>query len=297
MTHDQNFKNLILDYPLQALRFFAPTEAARIPDTVRITPIRQEQLKPRLGDRFRELDCPLRVDWPDGQRAALLFALEEETEPKKFSIHRLIHYCVDLAGLCDTDRVIPVVVFLRPGTCPARLQLGTTTHKYLDFHYIACYLPGLAYADYCNSNNIIARLNLCNMAADDTPKLTVYDQSLRGLFQLEQRSDKREKYAEFIDIYADLSEHEREQYTQQYLTEESDMTTFAGWFREQGHQQGMQQGVQQGYAALLITLLSKKFSQELNDAARERITRADTATLHDWSERVLTARSLQEVFT
>ncbi len=30
MSHDQNFKNLILDYPREALAFFAEAEAARI---------------------------------------------------------------------------------------------------------------------------------------------------------------------------------------------------------------------------------------------------------------------------
>ena len=28
-----------------------------------VTPLRQEQLKARLGDRFRELDAPLMVEW------------------------------------------------------------------------------------------------------------------------------------------------------------------------------------------------------------------------------------------
>ncbi|MFT3758661.1 hypothetical protein [Thauera sp.] len=60
-SHDQNFKNLILDYPRQALAFFAPDEAMHIDESVRITPIRQEQLKNRLGDRFHELDVPLLV--------------------------------------------------------------------------------------------------------------------------------------------------------------------------------------------------------------------------------------------
>jgi len=32
-----------------------------------------------------------------GQREALLFLLEEETNPHRFSIYRLIHYCVDLS--------------------------------------------------------------------------------------------------------------------------------------------------------------------------------------------------------
>ena len=87
MSHDQNFKNLILDYPRQALEFFAAAETADIDwATARITPVRQEQVQERLGERFRELDTPLLVEWPDGKRAALLFVVEEETQPGRFSI-------------------------------------------------------------------------------------------------------------------------------------------------------------------------------------------------------------------
>ena len=48
MNHDQNFKNLILDYPRQALEFFAAEEKYLFDGNVRITPIRQEQLKHQL---------------------------------------------------------------------------------------------------------------------------------------------------------------------------------------------------------------------------------------------------------
>ncbi len=44
MDHDQNFKNLILDYPIQALASFAAAEAAAIDGSARIVPVRQEQL-------------------------------------------------------------------------------------------------------------------------------------------------------------------------------------------------------------------------------------------------------------
>ena len=54
--HDQNFKNLILDYPVQALEFFAEEEAGIDLSEARIVPVRQEQLMERLGGRFRELD-------------------------------------------------------------------------------------------------------------------------------------------------------------------------------------------------------------------------------------------------
>lgn len=59
--HDQNFKNLILDYPRQALAFFAAEETGEDLANARIVPIRQEQLQERLGERFRELDVPLGV--------------------------------------------------------------------------------------------------------------------------------------------------------------------------------------------------------------------------------------------
>ena len=58
---DQNFKNLILDYPVQSNRFFAEPEAGQCGSGARIVPIRQEQLKDRLGDRSRELDVLLLV--------------------------------------------------------------------------------------------------------------------------------------------------------------------------------------------------------------------------------------------
>ena len=84
MSHDQNFKNLILDYPRETIAFSLRRRGMAVDSGARILPVREEQLKERLGDRFRELDIPLLVEWPDGRRAAFLFVLEEETEPADF---------------------------------------------------------------------------------------------------------------------------------------------------------------------------------------------------------------------
>ncbi|WP_425338409.1 hypothetical protein [Thiorhodococcus minor] len=46
---------------------------------------------------------PLLVQWSDGRREALLFVLEEESDPRRFGIHRLAHYCLDLGELLETD--------------------------------------------------------------------------------------------------------------------------------------------------------------------------------------------------
>ena len=45
MSHDQNFKNLILDYPREAVHFFAAAEAGQVDQGARILPIREEHSK------------------------------------------------------------------------------------------------------------------------------------------------------------------------------------------------------------------------------------------------------------
>ncbi len=62
-THDQNFKNLIIDYTHDALEFFAAEEAKNISPDARVIPLRQQQLKDRLGDHFHELDTPVLVEY------------------------------------------------------------------------------------------------------------------------------------------------------------------------------------------------------------------------------------------
>jgi len=184
MSHDQNFKNLIVDYPRESIAFFAAVESHAVDAGVRILPIREEQLKERLGERFRELDTPLLVEWPDGRRAALLFVFEEETDPKRFSIHRLAHYCLDLAELFETERVVPVVIFLHPGRYASHLRLGSEDTAYLAFHYLSTALFRIPARAHLNSRNLVARLNLPNMAYAPEDKLEVYVQAVRGLVEV-----------------------------------------------------------------------------------------------------------------
>ena len=133
ISHDQNFKNLILDYPRDALSFFAAPEAPSPEDSVQITPIRQELLQERFGAHYRELDVPLKVEWQDGLRETILFILEEETDWHRFSLHRLGSYCFELADLCKSDCVVPVVIFLREAdSVPASLSLGAEHQPYVE---------------------------------------------------------------------------------------------------------------------------------------------------------------------
>lgn len=304
VSHDHNFKNLILDYPKQALELFASEEAACLDGDVQITPIRQEQLKERLGERFRELDVPLLVEWPDGKREALLFVLEEESDPGRFSIHRLAHYCVDLAELCETNRVAPVVIFLKPGKRKNVLRLGGDKHTFLDFHYLGFDLPNTPVAHYWDSDNLVARLNLPNMNWMPEQKIAVYAQAIKGLLTLERSWDKQAKYLDFIDIYLPLDDNERQQYQRDYEQEAKTVASFSERYIEQGRQEGLQAGMQKGMqkgmheegVQLLARLLQRRFG-EVSEDLKQRLNQATTEELEVWAEQLLDAKTLDDVFS
>jgi Domain of unknown function (DUF4351) len=282
--HDQNFKNLILDYPREALAFFAQEEAGENLSQARIIQIRQEQLKDRLGDRFRELDVPLLVEWPNGNREAILFVLEEETQSNRFSIHRLAHYCLDLAELMETDRVIPVVIFLNSGTRKKSLRLGGDRHSYLEFRYLACDLKRLSANDYKDSNNIIARLNLPNMHYPKQERLDIYLAAQLGLLQIEPNPDKQRKYIDFIDFYADLSEQEIIEFRTHYLNEEGEIMGLAQILKQEGRQEEC--------ISLVTRLLRRKFGihpeldQSLAQLQTLPVEKLEdlTEAIFDWTE-------------
>ena len=300
VSHDQNFKNLILDYPREALAFFAADEAQDIDASVTITPLRQEQLKERLGERFRELDVPLLVEWPDGRREALLFVLEEETNPHRFSIHRLAHYCLDLAEMLTTERVVPVVILLHASPAiPRQLALGSEHHRYLTFDYLACVLAVTPAEQYLDSDNLVARLNLPNMQWALEQKVEIYAKAIEGLLTLEPNIEKQIKYIDFVDIYTGLSAAERQQYEARYPKENTAMTGLAERLRTEGIQKGMQQGMQQGMQKGEQTLLRKQLVRRfgpLNEKTEQRLQQATTDELEQWAENLLDAQSLSDVF-
>ena len=295
VSHDQNFKNLILDYPRDALAFFAPEEAPALEDEAEVTPLRQEQLKDRLGDRFRELDVPLRVDWCDGRREAVLFVVEEETEPSRFSRHRLAHYCLDLAQLMDTDRVVPVAIFLRAGDAPGQLVLGTERRPYLTFDHLAFKLAETPYERWRDSRNVAALVNLPNMHVPAERRVDAYAAAVRGLAAVEPDADMRAKYMTFIDVYAGFDEDEYRRYESDYAEESTVMAGVIQRARDEGRQEGRDEGRVEGERVVLERLLLRRFGH-LSPKAAESLRQASADDLEAWTDNVLDARTLDDVF-
>lgn len=260
--------------------------------------MRQEQLKERLGDSFRELDAPLLVDWRDGRREAVLFVVEEETEPRRFSTHRLARYCLDLAQMFDTDRVVPVTIFLRgqgrardAKTVPTSLVLGTERRPYLTFDYLACRLAETPYERWRDSRNVAALVNLPNMRVPAERRVDAYAAAVRGLLAVEPDTDKRAKYLEYIDIYAGLNKEEHRRYEREHPQEN---TTMAGII-QRARDEGRHQGRVEGGRAVLERQLRRRFGL-LPPGIVERLEQASAHDLETWADNVLNAGTLDGVF-
>ena len=217
-------------------------------------------MQDRLGNRFRELDTPLLVEWREG-REAVVFILEEESDPGRFSIYRLARYCLDLAELLGMDRVVPVVIFLRPGRYPRKLVLTSGQRVYLRFRYLICDLGRLPVDDYLDSRNVVSRILLPLMKYAHRRRVEVCLQALEGLIELETNPDKRLKYTEFVTQYAKLQGAEKAE-LQHRLAQSRYREAAMGMIqeaREEGIRQGVQQGRQEGLLEAIQLGLEIKF--------------------------------------
>lgn len=110
--------------------------------------------------------------------------------------------------------------------------------------------------------------------------------TVRGLSTLEPDPERQLEYADFIDIYADLDDNERQCYATEYPDEAATVSTYL--------QRARQEGRQEGEALILLRQLHRKFGETPEDI-RRRIEQADADTLLIWSERILDAERIEDV--
>ena len=137
--------------------------------------------------------------------------------------------------------------------------------------------------DWLDSENLVARLNLPNMRWPPEHKIEIYAQAVRGLLSLEPDIEKRLKYLDFVDIYTGLDDNERLLYAKRYPQENRNMLGLRDRMR------------QEGGLAVLSRLLERRFGP-LDPAVTERLQKAGPAELERWTDNILDARTLEEVF-
>jgi len=180
------------------------------------------------------------------------------------------------------------------------LSLSFGTQQILYFKYLVLKLFDLRAKDYYNINNPVVKILLPKMNYEPHERAEVISQAYQGLYELASPL-LFDKYLDFIDIYAEVQEEERVDLYNQLIQKENTVM-LAQYIKDKGREEGRmegrregrQEGRQEGEAQLFMRLLALKFGHIPEDKQR-LIESADSQKLRQWSERILTAQSLDEV--
>ena len=110
---------------------------------------------------------------------------------------------------------------------------------------------------------------------------------MRGLLALESDGNRRDKYLEFIDIYAGLTDNEYRRYRQQYAEGDTVMPGVIQRAREKAHIEGER--------TVLERQLRRRFG-DLRPDIDERLRQASATDIEAWADNVLDAETLDDVF-
>ena len=270
-SHDHNFKNIFLDFPKETLKWLLPQVEQIWGQVLKVEFVRQEPKKRKLSDPSFVLDMPILFSFENQQ--LLLWLVEFQEDKAKFSIYKLLHYTTDLMELYPHALVIPMVLFTDRTNwrkdVVRKLETKLNDILFLHFKYIFFKLFDFNARDYYNINNPVVKILLPKMNYKKDERIEVIKQAYSGLFQLASRM-LFDKYVDFIDVYAEVSEEEQEKLYHEII-HYKDTAMLAQYIRDKGMKQGIEQGMQQEAQDMLIEVLIERFGGSVSDELKEQI--------------------------
>ena len=251
----------------------------------------------------RHADKLVKVWARDGGEAWLLIHVEVQGEAERTFAERMYvyHYrlfdryqvdVVSLGVLADTTKAFRPNAF-RWARWGCEIAFRFPTVKLLDWQARRSELEA--------SNNRFALVVMAQLEAKASVEAEERKAAKFRLVRLMydrgySRSDILELFR-IIDWMIRLPEDlEREFLAAVYEIEEAKKMPYVTSAERFGIEKGKREGKLEGEAAMLLRLMGRKYGPNALGAYRERVERADTETLLEWAERVLTAETVDEVF-
>lgn len=314
--HDRFFKEVWSrkDIGRDFLRRYLPKEVVALLDLKSLTLVKGSFVDPQLREYHSDLLYRLRLKTGEPVLAHVL--LEHKRDAKRATPLQLLGYLVRIwQDMVEQGQaggrlppIIPIVVYHGDTPWP----YGQTLHSALpfpillaryqpDFEYVLCDLSRLDAADI--QGNALLRATLLTMKYIADPQLADLLPEIFGLLAVfgEQRTVLG--YLETLLRYLATAATTlrpvdvRRALTQVLPTlEERIMPTMAETWLEEGRVEGRAQAVQAGERRVLLRLLELRFGK-VPKTYQARLATADADTLLFWSERVLFAQRLADVFS
>jgi len=306
-SHDHLFKELICAFPAQWVRLVVPDQAAQLAlGTLEFQPT--ETFLDVLRGEERRFDLILRVDSAAGER--LLLHLEVEREFRREMATRLWDYN-RLVHLRHGLPVHTAVLYLRggpPGFCAEAHRERWLGPPVCGFHYTALGLSRAPAADYLKRRNPLAWALAALMRWPGSPA----EHQLACLAPIARAHSLTEvqRFLLFnmVTTYLQLEGDAVRQYEtmlaeRRHREVRTMIMTWADKKIEEGRRQGLQEGIQQGMErgreegirAVVLRLLARRFSPLPAAVARRVSAMVSSEELETLADRILEARSLEEL--
>jgi len=285
-SHDHNFKNLLLDFPKETLELIMPEVLREWGPVRHVEFVRQETKKRKLSDSHLVLDMPILFYFE--QHQLLLWLVEFQEDKSKFSIYKVLHYTADLMEVHPEAVVIPTVLFTDRRKwrkdVPRQAETKFADRLFMHFEYVFVKLFDFNARDYFDVANPVVKILLPKMNYTPEERWEVIRQAYIGLFQLVSAA-LFSKYVDFIDVYAEITDKEREILYQE-TKEDKEVAMLAQYIRDKG--------AREGNAILLNRLLAKKYHIS-PEGLTPRLKSLSSEDLLELGERILECDSFEDI--
>ncbi len=257
--------------------------------------VRQEPGKRKLKDSHLALDMAILYIFEKGQ--VLVWLVEFQEDRGKFSIYKVLRYTTDLLEQYPQALVLPAVIFTDRKKwrkeVARELNVSFGREQVLYFKYLFLKLFDYKARDYYDYNNPVVKILLPRMQYEPGERAEVIRQAYQGLFEL-TTTLLFEKYLDFIDVYAEVQEAERDTLYNELVNRE-DTVMLAQYIKDKGKQEGMQQGRQEGILMGIEDLLEVKFGENGLKFISEIAKISDIDRLREIQRVIKESQSLDEV--
>jgi len=244
-SHDQAVKNLIKDYPSEALEFLAADVVA-----ARGQPVDCGFLDPSVSkDDVNEpgpgqaMDLAIRFEFASGP-GVLLLLVEHWSDASRFDLLRTARYYLDLCRRFPAHEILSIALIDddRPREVFDTIERGAMGAVHLRFQTRVIQISALSLDEFRTTANRVALSFTPNMSgvADRVEQVLVVAHAFRA-------HDDMAGFRKFFAFWVVEGRLEaREQREVKRRLKEIDMPEIMDWFREEGLELGRQQGIQQG---------------------------------------------------
>jgi hypothetical protein len=314
--HDQHFKRLLQTCFGDLLRIVVPKLAPRL-QVDRPTFLHQEQFTDVPEGEHRRLDLVAQVSSIRGNPECVLVHVEVEAKARKAMGLRLFRYAMQLY-LRHGRPILPVVLYLRGGKAGVTEEVETIRvlgKTLMTFRYFAFGLSRSQAASYLSRPEPLAWALAALMRRGRSSLAEHRVACLSPIAEVKIDDARRFLLANCVATYVQLDESGWEEYQAlldderngKVATMERTLLTNADRAAQQGFEQGREQGIElgiergreqgreQGRREVLLDLLGRRFGP-LPDATLRRLQALRSPEeLGRLAERILDARSLDDL--